>query len=168
MISSHLFALTSQGMFLSNETCLQLFTEGWIVDGRAGGLVVGRSHLEGNIYMIRQCKGGFEFASHLQGGEYIMTHKAVVKFETRLKAINDDPGGNARGGRIETIPYGLRTFHTAATPFDKLLLIDARDQFIVNRESTARFLSELVAMNEAENDFLNCNLGELASRQLPG
>lgn len=44
----------------------------------------------------------------------------------------------------------------------------ALTQFIVNRESTARFLSELVAMNEAEKDFLNCNLGELVNRQLPG
>ena len=56
---------------VSNDEFMAMFHAGFIVDGRFGGLVVGRSHAAGNIYMIQpDGRGGFGVHSHLEGGEY--------------------------------------------------------------------------------------------------
>jgi hypothetical protein len=45
-------------MWFSKDTFYQMIVSGWTVDGRAGGLVVGRSHDDGNIYMIQETGDG--------------------------------------------------------------------------------------------------------------
>lgn len=46
------------GFVISAQEFEQLSKEGRIVDARRGGLVVGRSHDEGNIYMLQKCAKG--------------------------------------------------------------------------------------------------------------
>lgn len=42
------------GLVLSKQEFEQLSKEGKVVDARRGGLVLGRSHDEANIYMLKQ------------------------------------------------------------------------------------------------------------------
>ncbi|HEL5401689.1 hypothetical protein IMCGPPIG_01866 [Stenotrophomonas maltophilia] len=120
------------------------FLSGWIVDGRSGGLVRGRLHEEGHVSMIEHVGplGTFEFRGVMEGGEYIMSTDATAAHFDRLVQINSDktpcdiPLPDAPPGRVIDV---------AAEPHDKLLLIQR--QFIINRVSTRRHLSELVALN---------------------
>ncbi|MCP3050761.1 hypothetical protein K6X12_06570 [Xanthomonas euvesicatoria pv. allii] len=120
------------------------FVNGWIVDGRSGGLVQGRLHSEGNIVMISPSSplGTYEFVGYMEGGEYLMSEDATRTHRDRIEEINADKSG---GGEDLPDPPPGRTIYTHAEPHDKLLVIGR--QFIVNRISTRKYFSELEAMN---------------------
>lgn len=161
VLTSQLFACRSQGVRLSRDTLMELVIRGWVIDARAGGLIVGRSHAAGNIYMLRDGKEWFSFHGHVQGGEYITSHQSFQKHGQRLIEINSaslpDPPSLAASAQ--------RTLNTNATPFDKILLIDHRGQFIVNHRSTFAHLDELERLNESHNDFLHCDLNCLTRKE---
>jgi hypothetical protein len=126
------------------------FVNGWIVDGRGGGLVQGRLHSEGNIVMISPTGplGCYELVGHMEGGEYLMSMAATELHRDRLTAINADK--SPCDVEIPDPPPG-RTLFTHAEPHDKLLVISR--QFIINRVSTRRCFAELVALNAAYGHF---------------
>ncbi|NDV96453.1 hypothetical protein D0T84_16250 [Dysgonomonas sp. 521] len=55
----------------SKEEFFELLKNGQIVDARNGGLVIGRSHNEGNIYMIVENENGYIVNAHMEGGEFL-------------------------------------------------------------------------------------------------
>lgn len=126
------------------------FVNGWILDGRGGGLVQGRLHSEGNIIMISPSSplGSYEFVGHMEGGEYLLSVAATELHWERLTAINADK--TPCNVELPNPPPG-RTLFTHAEPHDKLLVIGR--QFIVNRVSTRRCFAELVALNAAHAHF---------------
>ena len=54
-------------MFISKKEFEQLCKEGKVVDARRGGLVIGRSHDEGNIYMIQEYLNGYRVINNMEG-----------------------------------------------------------------------------------------------------
>ncbi|CAK7033171.1 hypothetical protein [Saezia sanguinis] len=106
------------GNFIRAETVLGMLMDGYLVDARAGGLVIGKSH------------------------------EASDKCKARLEVINRD----IRPVKKPVVPNiyhrATRVINASATPDDKILLIDAQGQFIVNAVSTKRYFQELQALND--------------------
>lgn len=129
-------------MIFSNDEFKELFKSGCIVDARCGGLVLGRSHDEGNIYMIRECPGGYEVCGHMEGGEYIIRHEACLRHEDRIISINKEKPER----------YFIDIDILRKTPIlqvlpEQCLLIDYRGAFIVNKKATCYYLEELNRLN---------------------
>lgn len=152
-------------MWFSNDTFHQMLLSGWIVDGRAGGLVVGRSHDEGNIYMIQETGDGrFFIPGHLEGGEYILNYDAYEAEQNRIIEINQS---TEQASETESLPISssVRVINTSASPNDKLLWIDIRGQFIINKFSTKKFMLELQEINEKHSSYKACNLDSLIPKE---
>lgn len=138
-------------MIESPEHLAAALVNGWIIDARNGGLVRGRLHEEGHIVMIQPSSplGTYEFVGVMEGGEYLMSVSATKLHCARLEEINAD------NGPCDTaLPDAIlgRVVDARAEPHDKLLIIS--HQFIVNRRSTRRHLSELIMLNEP---FIECS-----------
>jgi len=143
-----------------------LLNLGWIVDGRCGGLVVGRSHAEGHIYMIeRQEDGNFFISGNMEGGEYILTNKACELCKERLTEINSNLESK-RNESIEIVESQKRIINTSSEPTDKFLWIDKNGQFIVNKKSTEKHLLELHQINNLHQPFDNVNIDELIIKEI--
>ncbi|WP_146098031.1 hypothetical protein [Xanthomonas arboricola] len=126
------------------EDFASAFVNGWVVDGRSGGLIQGRLHSEGHVLMISPSSplGTYEFMGYMEGGEYLMSVEATEKHRLRIEEINNDKSDD--GAQLPDPPLG-RTIFMHADPHDKLLVIG--QQFIVNRVSTRNHFAELVALN---------------------
>ena len=134
-------------------TVMDIFHQGGLVDGRRGGLVVGRSHEEGGIYILQQTEADrYEIQANIEGGEYVLSHKALLKFRERLEEINS---WYENGSLVKTISVTSRTrvINSSATPHDRLILFDFRGQFVVNNLATTEFFEELEQMNDEAGDF---------------
>ena len=138
-----------RGNFIQAETVLGMLLDGYLIDARAGGLVIGKSHEEGHIYMIQRDENdAFEFINVMEGGEYILCHEACDAALERLEVINQDTGPVTEFVVPDIYHRATRVINTNATPDDKILLIDARGQFIINAVSTRKHFNELQALND--------------------
>ena len=74
------------------EQLASLILNGWLVDGRSGGLVRGRLHSEGHILMVQPSRtpGAYQFVGYMEGGEYLMSVGATATHFHRLEEINSD------------------------------------------------------------------------------
>ncbi|MFK1951775.1 hypothetical protein ACIXFX_24795 [Bacteroides fragilis] len=129
-------------MIFSNDEFEELFKSGYIVDARCGGLVLGLSHEEGNIYMIRECPSGYEIFGHMEGGEYIIRHEAYLRHEDRIISINKE-----KPERYFIDIDILRKTPILQVSPTQFLLIDYRGVFIVNKKATCCYLEELNSLN---------------------
>lgn len=78
--------------FFTHAQFYELVKRGQVIDGRSGGLVVGRSHSEGNIYFLTETYNGFYSileTDHMQGGEYLINAKSTAHFGTTLEQLNN-------------------------------------------------------------------------------
>lgn len=135
----------------SVDTLARFIVNGWVVDGRSGGLVRGRLHSEGHILMIQPTNvlGRYEFVGYMEGGEYLMSVDATATHFNRLHEINSD-----KASTEVQLPQCVagRVIDTRAEPHDKLLLISR--QFVINRNSTRKYFHELESLN-APHPFYN-------------
>ncbi|MCQ4280491.1 hypothetical protein NA643_15460 [Pseudomonas stutzeri] len=124
---------------------LRLFNSGWIIDGRAGGLIRGRLHEEGHILMITPTGtlGGYSVCGLAEGGEFIMSTKATAVHLERLEQINADRGSSVQLADMSMV---TRVLDTRAEPHDKFLIVE--HQYIINRVSTDQHLNELQTLND--------------------
>lgn len=129
-------------MFISKEEFQQLWDADEIADARRGGLVVGRSHAEGNIYMIRQYTNidAYEDFSNMEGGEYIINHEAYLLHKDRIEYINSFLIREYNVDMEEVCRTPLIITQRLDRDKDKLLLIDNKGQFIVNKHATCMFI----------------------------
>lgn len=134
----------------SAEMFLRAFINGWVVDGRAGGLITGRSHANGHIVMLQPAAelGEYEMLGLIEGGEYVLCQEASYAYYQRIEEINlDNRECAAVDGRTPS-----RIIHTSAEPHDKFLIIQ-KGQWIVNINSTNRHFDELDRINSEYNHF---------------
>jgi hypothetical protein len=149
------------GMWFNKDAFHAMFAVGWIVDGRGGGLLLGRSHAGGNIYTLRQLRdGSFDCPCHVEGGEYIINRAAYLAFEKRIHEINEFNDGHDLTSCICISPKS-RILNTHSEPYDKFLFLE-EGQYIVNKNATAKYFDELEEINHDGNDMLSCNLDSLA------
>lgn len=135
------------GLILSKQEFEQLSKDGKVIDARRGGLVVGRSHDEGNIYMLQQCNEGYKVINHMEGGEYVMCHEAITTHKDRIISINNKQM-KSKFVDIDVVRHTPLLVTAQKGQFDKFLLFDTRVQFVVNKGSTCYFLEELNWLNE--------------------
>jgi len=137
------------GNFIRAETVLGMFLDGYLIDARAGGLVIGKSHEEGHIYMVQRDEDDdFIFVGVMEGGEYLLCHEASDIALERLEIINQDTGPVTEFVVPDIYHRATRVINTSATPDDKIMLIDARGQFIINAVSTRKHFKELQVLND--------------------
>lgn len=135
------------GFVISEQEFEQLSKEGKIVDARRGGLVVGRSHDEGNIYILKHCDEGYRVINHMEGGEYVICHEALVTHKDRIISINNKQM-KCKFVDIDVLRHTPLLITAQKGGIDKFLLMDDRGQFVVNKGSTCYFLDDLNWMNE--------------------
>lgn len=128
----------------SSDTLARFIVNGWVVDGRSGGLVRGRLHSEGHILMIQPTNvlGGYEFIGYMEGGEYLMSVDATKNHFSRLDEINSDK--TPAEDELPAFVAG-RVIDTHAEPHDRLLIVS--QQYIINRNATRRYFRELETLN---------------------
>jgi hypothetical protein len=73
---------------LTKEEFLGLLQEGFAIDARLGGYVVGQSHEEGGIKCFIETEQGFELIAEIEGGEYIINGGGTSEFESQLASLN--------------------------------------------------------------------------------
>lgn len=135
------------GLFITQQEFDRLFRQGLVVDARRGGLVIGRSHKEGNIYMIQQYLTGYRVINHMEGGEYVVCHEAIMKHKDRIEHINSLQM-NCQNVDIDVLRHTPLLVTRMEGLYDKFLLFDVRRQFVVNKGSTCFFLEELNRLNK--------------------
>lgn len=141
------FKSTMVGLILSKQEFEHLSKNGKVIDARRGGLVVGRSHDEGNIYMLKQCIDGYKVINHMEGGEYVVCHEALVAHKDRIIYMNSKQM-KCKFVDIDVLRHTPLLVTTQKGSSDKFLLFDERGQFVVNKGSTCYFLEELNWINE--------------------
>lgn len=142
---------------LSPDFFHALFLTGVVVDGRAGGLILGRTFSQGGIYIIHQRGEDFVVHGSTENGEFVMNKAASVRNLTRLQKINAGLTKTEEAPPIEESI--LRLSHlivTHAEPNDKFLWLNWH-QTIVGKEQSKKHLAELVDLNEEYNPFAICD-----------
>ena len=160
-----MFTMEPATPWLSNDTFIKLVHLGWIIDARAGGYVIGRSHSSGNIYMISVLGlNEIKFLGNMEGGEYIINHSATLIHKDRLDVINNFTECTSPINNIQ-LSAKTRILNAHAEPSDKFLLVDIRGQYIINKNGTNRYFADLEEINGSSNDFTNCNLFDLVPKE---
>lgn len=147
---------STESLVITVEAMVGLIMNGMIVDGRAGGLVFGRRHSQGDVHMMQYTDGVFGCYACLEGGEYIVNKSASEAFTDRLVEINEDKSAAVDGLQISA----FRNLVTMAEPHDKFLFIDA-GQFVINRESTTKHIKELELINEQVNPYTQFDMDKM-------
>ena len=132
---------------LDHHRIKELLYEGILLDGRRGGLVLGPSHEEGNIFLLYEKQAGkYEILGTMEGGEYLLSHEAYRTFKDRIDEINSWEFPTAFPGKIEISKKTL-IINAFGKSSEKVILIDRRGQFIVNKFAVGRYLAEIEALN---------------------
>jgi hypothetical protein len=150
-------SLSDQRAWFSRDGFFSLFEIGWIVDGRAGGLVLGRDkNPTEEIGMLQQVEADkFALCGWMHGAEYLVNADAVAEFKERLEEIN---AYKSTSNAITAIPIGrsCRILNTHAAPDEKFVWVEGF-QFVVNAAATAKYFDEIVTINESRNRWLSCD-----------
>lgn len=160
-MSTHDLGNYGKGIHFSLETFLTLFLRGWIVDARAGGLVVGRSHDAGNIYFIKRAEDSkYYICGSVEGGEYIINNLATRNRRERLLELNkyNEPH-EIEHSRINS--GCTRVLNTHAEPFDKFLWLEEGDTMIVNKYAVSKYFQEIENINDESNNYKVCEFNTL-------
>lgn len=149
------------GMHFSFQTFMAILINGWVVDGRSGGLVIGRSHDDGNIYFVTESPDNkFVISGHVEGDKYILNYSATEVHESRLLEMNEfyDEQYDYKNKNISS---STRVINTHAEPYDKFIWIDSKRTMIVNKYATAKYFDELEEINDLNNAFKRCEFNLL-------
>ncbi len=137
-----------------------LLMQGVVVDGRGGGVILGRGYEEGGIYVVHQRGEDFFIHACVQGGEFVLNKDASCINLRRLVKMN--AGLTLNESVPEEDPQAIvkQFIITHGEPDDKLLWLNW-NQVVVASEPAEMHMAELVAMNEAANPYMVCNFRDL-------
>lgn len=139
---------------INKELFEKLKTDGLIVDASDGGLVLGHSHEDGGIYLVRQYPDKILLVGEVEGWEYIFCKKVSENEHEKIQAINAKGRDVFPWRRFSeyTIPQGI-TIIDGRKKLVKgclerpLLLLTGDRHWIVNKWSTQEHLRTLEKMN---------------------
>lgn len=136
---------------ISPDEYWQLFARGWVVDGRAGGYVLGRRHADGGVPLIAptyRIPFEFEFCGCMEGAEYLVAKQAAEAFGAEVEALNKTRPSD---GLPVAIGATDRVIDARAQPHDRFVIIDRGSQFIVNFDATRKHYSRLAEINQTSS-----------------
>ncbi len=146
-------ASAQTALLLRHEWVFEMLASGSLVDGRRGGLVIGPSHEEGNIYLLYQTQsGGYRILGTMEGGEYLLSHGAYLLYHHRINEINawEHPTALVEKSKVSGESRIINAFGEKS---EKIILIDHRGQFIVNKFATGRFFTEIDGLNRKAEEY---------------
>jgi hypothetical protein len=129
---------------------LDAIQRGYLIDVRAGGLIIGRYDNEDDIPMLQfVARGILQLCGRMQGGEYILNRKASSKHMDRLVEMNEK---EMEYNPLTSVPLNANTriFNShSVLGGEPLAFLVERGQFIMRRPATSKYLSELEEMNNS-------------------
>lgn len=145
------------GPSLTPHQFTRLAIAGKIVDGRAGGLIFGRSHEEGGILALFRLGSGYVVHGRVEGGEFAVNWKAATRNMARLHAMNAGLTKGKAPAPDAPLPPISQLIITVAEPDDRLIYFHW-GQMVVSKEATIKHITELAEMNRTPNPYLSCDL----------
>lgn len=143
---------------ISLPAFFNLVLSGAVVDGRAGGLLLGHSYAEDGVAVVCQRGTDFFFHSVAEGGEFIINSDASCRNLRRLAAMEREAKSTGGTTMVEDPTAQVSSLVIAtAEPNDRILWLDW-NQVVVSGEATKRYLGELVTINQENNPYLHFNL----------
>jgi hypothetical protein len=119
-----------------------------VIDARKGGLIIGASHEDGGIIMLREAYCGDRRVlfpvGEMQGGEFLVNPGATEKYNGRLLEINSfneyfDAKDIALPGDYRVSTFKIEKGYA--------ILISNFAQMVINRNATLCYLHELNELN---------------------
>lgn len=139
---------------ISKELFLTLKSKGLIIDATKGGLLLGHSHEEGGILVVREYKNHATLVAEIEAWEYILSSKASIKHEESIIKLNERGQYLINSGTFSPyrIPEEITTIDVGNKFVDgkwerPLLLIRGSKQWCLNKYSSQDYLKQLEAMN---------------------
>lgn len=142
------------------EEFQELLMQGKIVDGRCGGMLLGKNPTEGPTRIVFKLGSSYVLHGSATGGCFIINGVAAARNMSRIKAIHamltmretvtpEDAGAEC-GQLIVTTAY----------PHDRLLWLDYMSA-VIAPEPTQKHMGELQRMNFDPNPYLRCDHYEI-------
>ena len=126
-----------------------------LLDGTKGGLILGNSHLDGGINVITQYQNYelYEVIAEVEGWEFIMSPHATAKHLEYIKKINAEFKDFQINFSIYEFDQNIdiidtRPIYESIHETNKWIILGEYTQFIVNRNSTKKYLLELDKLNK--------------------
>jgi hypothetical protein len=141
----------SEKPHISMPLFLEMLKAGFVIDARAGGLVLGPTQAEGGILLLVQGKESFEIIGKIEGGSFIVNATANRKNTDRLEAMEE----SGKVGSLSFENYVVSTtsiIYNAFATEQKFLWITG-EEFIVNPAAASAYIKELEELNFIDNPY---------------
>ena len=137
---------------LTNEYIDKLITEGNIIDGRKGGLLLGDSHDCGGIKFLYKFPEGYRVFGEVEGFEFIVNRDSAVIFRELMGEFNNIERDKEFPFVKYEIPKDVKIINAKTDKLDsRYIILDIRGGYsIINKHSTKIFLTELNRINNFE------------------
>lgn len=140
---------------ISPREFLRLFAKGHIVDGRMGGIVLGKENSNGSARLIFKVGSSYLLWGFVEGGCFLVNREAAAIHRHRLTKICTGLTKNETVPESPTDELGQLIVATA-WPHDRIILTDF-GQMVVDREPAQKHVIELGRLNANPNPFLVCD-----------
>lgn len=139
--------------FLRFEFVKFIFDNNLILDTSPGGLLIGPSHKEDGIQVIDIVGDEFCWFAEFEGWEYIVNPFGSTEYHNELETINLLTEELPNFFETYEIPEGIKTIDCRPViiqnaRFTKWLIKGNLPQWIINRESSKKYLQRLNEINE--------------------
>lgn len=128
----------------------KLVKKGLLIDGTGGGLLLGRSHTEGGIYLLYPTYTNFRLAMEVEGYEYIINKINTQTHQKEIGKINNhdrDKYDSFIGFDFDDSITILDARAINKTQKPKYVAVDDGGFAIINKFSTDIYLKEIEFIN---------------------
>ena len=140
------------GIFIKKKYVDEFLKEGLMVNGTYGGLVIGNSHENNGVMIVRITSlGRALIANEMEGLEYLFSPKATSLHIDKLKQLNmeNDIDEIEKSFNSEDISIiDARPKIVNGLLVSKLIAIGYDDQFVMNKKSSLMHLEKIDLMNK--------------------
>lgn len=136
-------------MRYSLKTMQDYVQKGWAIDATMGGLVMGRSHDEGGVFIWVKRGNDYVLEAEVEGFEYILNLGATHFFREYSKVFHQPEKHKSLGNIQYSPPAHIRILDTTHSVEPKYLLFDTGGFSVINKYSTFGYLETLDKMNRA-------------------
>jgi len=136
-----------KGLYLTVDEVISLVNDGYVTDGRSGGLVIGKFHSEGGIHMLQPSGEKLKYVGEMEGYEYIINEFATKKYMDLLAKINRETQPDyGIPAKPFDIPVDIKTIDVRRHDTE-IIFIAMTGHFIINRAASERHLRLLNTIN---------------------
>lgn len=110
-----------------------------VIDGRNGGLVLGKSHSDGGIHLLQKnANGTYRYVGEMEGNEYLSPPKLPTSIFKELEKINCNASEI-----LEDIPKNIDIIDLRNERI-QIINLSTTTQFIVNKVATMSNLNRII------------------------